>query len=277
MKRSISLILAITALALSALSCGGGTTGAYLTTSASPSTFRSVGETLTFTYKVDAIDYFDSTKPYGVTDTAADATPACSRSGDGKQVVCQAAHVITAADVALGYVTSNAKFSGYVRPAMGGFLPVASGTSEYQQAEATTVVHMENFVPSPLSTITPQASATPDPSANAEVTLEQGNTTDLVSCTGTEFAFTVKDPEGVQQVYIEFAVADFDADFSTIAATLDLTNSGGDTWSGVFNDTISTQGKVTYWRVVVVDTNGAKTVVYEEGRFSFYARNSGCK
>jgi len=129
----------------------------------------------------------------------------------------------------------------------------------------------------PTAAFTATPSATPDPSSNAEVIFEKGNTTDLVDCSGTEFAFTVKDPEGVKQVYIEFAVAGFDTDFSTIAGTLDLTNSGGDTWSGTLNDTFSTQGKVTYWRVVVVDNNGIQTVYHEDGKFSFYARDKSCK
>src|SRR5258706_452860 len=131
--------------------------------------------------------------------------------------------------------------------------------------------------PTPPAAFTATPSATPDPSSNAEVIFEKGNTTDLVDCSGTEFAFTVKDPEGVKQVYIEFAVAGFDTDFSTIAGTLDLTNSGGDTWSGTLNDTFSTQGKVTYWRVVVVDNNGIQTVYHEDGKFSFYARDKSCK
>ena len=136
-------------------------------------------------------------------------------------------------------------------------------------------------IPSPTVTPRPAFTRTPtptkDPSANAEVVFEKGNTTDLVDCTGTEFAFNVKDPEGVKQVYLEFAVAGFETDFSHIAATLDLTNTGGDTWSGTFVDTISTQGQVTYWRVVVVDNNGVKTTYDEEGKFSFFARSKGCK
>jgi hypothetical protein len=139
-----------------------------------------------------------------------------------------------------------------------------------------TVVYL--ILPTP--TVTPLFTATPlatvDAAANAEVIFEKGNTTDLVDCSGTEFAFTVKDPQGVKQVYMEFAVAGFTTDFSNIAATLDLTNSGGDTWSGIFNDTVSKQGQVTYWRVVVVDNNGSKTVYHEEGKFSFYARDKGC-
>ena len=123
-------------------------------------------------------------------------------------------------------------------------------------------------------TATPTATA--DPAANAGVIFEKGNTTDLVDCAGTEFAFTVSDPEGVKQVYVEFAVAGFDTDFSTIASTLDLTNTSGSTWSGTFTDTVSTQGQVTYWRVVVVDNNGIKTTYHEDGKFSFYAADKGC-
>jgi hypothetical protein len=138
-------------------------------------------------------------------------------------------------------------------------------------------------VPPPTSTArlfptpTPIPTKTPDPTGNAAVVFEKGNTTDLVDCSGTEFAFNVTDPEGVKQVYLEFAVAGFETDFSHIAATLDLTNTGGDTWSGTFVDTISTQGQVTYWRVVVVDNNGVKTTYDEEGKFSFFARSKGCK
>ncbi len=130
-------------------------------------------------------------------------------------------------------------------------------------------------MPTATSTVAP--TSTPDPAANAAVTFVTGNTTDLVDCAGTEFSFTVADPEGVKQVYIEFAVAGFDTDFSNISATLDLTNTGGDTWSGTFTDTVSTQGQVTYWRVVVVDNNGIQTVYYEDGKFSFYAADKSCK
>lgn len=286
MKIPVPVVLAIAALSVAALSCGDTGTYASLKTSVSPATFKSVGETLTFTYTVDAGDYIDKAKSYGITDQAADTTPACSPSQDGKQLVCKATHAITAEDAALGYVTSGAKFRGYISPSMGGFIPVPSSSSELNEAEATTVVYIENFVPTPTPTITPlvtatstataTATATPNPAENAEVIFEKGNTTDLVDCSGTEFAFTVKDPEGVKAVYIEFAVAGFDTDFSKIAATLDLTNTGGDTWSGIFKDTISTKGQVTYWRVVVVDNNGIKTVHYEDGKFSFYARNKSC-
>jgi hypothetical protein len=291
MKIPFQAFLAIAALSIAALSCGSesvdGATGARLRIGASPSTFKSVGETITFTYTVDAIDYIDRAKSQGVTDNAADETPSCSVSEDGNQLVCRATHIITTEDTALGYVISSATFRGYISPSIGGFIPVPSKHSEYSEAEATTAVYIENFTPSPTPTITPLVSATPtvtatmtatpNPEANAQVIFEKGNTTDLVDCSGTEFAFTVKDPEGIKQVYIEFAVAGFDTDFSKIAATLDLANSGGDTWSGVFNDTISTQGQVTYWRVVVVDNNGIKTVYHEDGKFSFYAGNKSCK
>jgi hypothetical protein len=287
MKIPVPVVLAIAALSIAALSCGtfealGTSTGSTLSISASPSTFKSVGEIITFTYTVDAIDYITRSKSQGVTDNAADTTPSCSVSNDGKQLICKATHIITAEDVALGYVTSSAKFKGYISPIMGGWIPIPGDTeSEYHEDDATTVVYIENFAPSPTPTITPLSSptptATPDPSANAEVIFEKGNTTDLVDCSGTEFAFTVKDPQGVKQVFIEFAVAGFDTDFSKIATTLDLTNSGGDTWSGIFNDTVSTQGQVTYWRVVVVDNNGIQTVYHEDGKFSFYAGNKSCK
>ncbi len=134
-------------------------------------------------------------------------------------------------------------------------------------------------IPTPTATValTSTATATADPSANAVVIFEKGNTTDLVDCSGTEFSFTVSDTEGVKQVYVEFAVAGFDTDFSTIASTLDLTNTSGDTWSGTFTDTVSTQGQVTYWRVVVVDANDIQTTYYEDGKFSFYAADKSCK
>lgn len=287
MKIPVPVVLAIAALSIAALSCGSdsvtGSVSSDMSISASPSTFKSVGETITFTYTVDAIDYITRSKSQGVTDNAADTTPSCSVSNDDKQLICKASHIITAEDVALGYVTSSARFKGYISPSIGGgFIPLpGDSSSEYMENDATIVVYIENFAPSPTPTITPLSSptptATPDPSANAEVIFEKGNTTDLVDCSGTEFAFTVKDPQGVKQVFIEFAVAGFDTDFSKIAATLDLTNSGGDTWSGIFNDTVSTQGQVTYWRVIVVDNNGIKTVYHEDGKFSFYAGNKSCK
>ncbi len=147
------------------------------------------------------------------------------------------------------------------------------------QQDSSVFFGLAPTIPTPTATLaftaTPAATANPD--ANSEVIFEKGNTTDLVSCTGTEFAFTVTDPQGVKRVYIEFAVAGFDTDFSTIASTLDLTNTGGDTWSGTFEDTVSTQGQVTYWRVLVVDANDIQTTYYEDGKFSFYAADKSCK
>jgi hypothetical protein len=160
-----------------------------------------------------------------------------------------------------------------------GVLTLSQLRCSFISAPATaTLIATQTLPPAATATkVTATPSPTADPASNAEVVFEKGNTTDLTDCSGTEFAFTVKDPEGVKQVYIEFAVAGFDTDFSNIASTLDLTNTGGDTWSGTFTDTVSTQGQVTYWRVVVVDNNGVKTTYHEDGKFSFYAGDKSCK
>ena len=167
MKIPAPIFLAIAALSIAALSCAsfealGTSTSSTLSISASPSTFKSVGETITFTYTVDAIDYITRSKSQGVTDNAADTTPSCSVSNDGKQLICKATHIITAEDVALGYVTSSAKFKGYISPTMGGWIPIPGDKeSEYHEDDATTVVYIENFVPSPTPTVTPTLTATP--------------------------------------------------------------------------------------------------------------------
>ena len=63
MKIPVPVVLAIAALSIAALICATeGTTNASLSISASPSTFKSVGETITFTYTVDAIDYIKGVK-----------------------------------------------------------------------------------------------------------------------------------------------------------------------------------------------------------------------
>ena len=277
MRIPFQALLAVAVLFFSGGICGGNES-LYLSVKASPSTFKAVGDTITFTYTATAQDSIAARngQPWGLTDDAADSPPSCGLVHHG--FTCTATHVITAEDFALGYVTSHATARAYVVSTFG---PLPESRPVDLTATADTVVYLENFTPSPTPTLTPLVTATPvatvDAAPNAEVIFEKGNTTDLVDCSGTEFAFTVKDPQGVRQVYIEFAVAGFNTDFSTIAGTLDLTNSGGDTWSGTLNDTFSTQGKVTYWRVVVVDNNGIQTVYHEEGKFSFYARNKSCK
>ena len=245
MRIPIQALLAFGLLFFSGGLCAGEET-LLVTVSANPSTFKSVGETITFTYDLFGEDYIATEKQYSVTDDAADAVPICSTVSNTK-LYCTAVHTITAADVALGYVTSHAVAKAHV-----GMENVFwTSRDEILTTKATTVVYIINFVPSPTPTVTPLVvstpSHTPNPAANAEVIFEKGNTTDLLDCSGTEFGFTVKDPEGIQKVYIEFAVAGFDTDFSTIAGTLDLTNTGGDTWSGTLNDTFSSQGQVTYW------------------------------
>lgn len=177
MKIPVPVFLAIAALSIAALSCATeGTTSASLSISASPSTFKSVGETITFTYTVDAIDYITRSKSQGVTDNAADATPSCSVSNDGKQLICKATHTITTEDVALGYVTSSATFRGYISPSIGGAFPVPSGNSEYFKEEATTVVYIENFTPSPTPTTTPLSSPTPMVTVTPTLTVTPAST-----------------------------------------------------------------------------------------------------
>ncbi len=135
------------------------------------------------------------------------------------------------------------------------------------------------------ATATPVASSTPNPTSTIDITPNtmiiyiSGNTSELTSCTGTEFSAQVTDPNGVSRVFVQFFVSAGDltpGSFSTPSGELELTNSGGNMWSGTFNDTISQIQQITYWQFVVIDSMGNRTELYEEGKFSFYARNQSC-
>ncbi len=164
MKIPVPVVLAIAALSIAALSCvgidDGDSPSANMETSASPATFKSVGEVITLTYSVRAHDYIDFTDSYKVTDKAADTTPSCPRPPGNKNdwLVCKATHTITTEDVALGYVISSAEFTGFIAEQTVLLLP---GPYKPLYEKATTVVYIENFIPSPTPTITPTLTATP--------------------------------------------------------------------------------------------------------------------
>jgi TIR domain-containing protein len=133
----------------------------------------------------------------------------------------------------------------------------------------------------PTVTNTPTATYTPtlDRSANSIIVYVDGNTSDLKQCERIRFAANAVDPEGIRQVLVQFHVGDKDPGakgFSPPDAELILKNENGELWSGFFNDKISQYQLTTYWRFVVIDTNGIGTFYYEPGRFSYYARDFGC-
>src|SRR5262249_8393577 len=102
---------------------------------------------------------------------------------------CTASHVITAEDLALGYVTSQAVARAYVATSN-----IWQSTPVDLTHKVTTVVYIENFVPSPTPTATTLASATPTsttapaaretatPTAAPPVSLEGTVDSDLLSC-----------------------------------------------------------------------------------------------
>jgi hypothetical protein len=65
-------------------------------------------------------------------------------------------------------------------------------------------------------------------------------------------------------------------DFANPDAELDLSNEGNDIWGGYFNDTISEHKSATNYRFVAFDKNGISTLFYIAGKFSYYAKDSGC-
>jgi hypothetical protein len=160
-----------------------GTETLQMTVSASPSTFESDGEKITFTYNILGDDYIVFSQGYSVTDDAADAAPTCSKVRKD-EMSCTATHAVTAADLALGYVTSQAVARVYV--ATSNLWP---STPVELTEEATTVVYIENFVPSPTPTLASATStsttapistttATPVPPVGLEGTVDS----DLLSC-----------------------------------------------------------------------------------------------
>jgi hypothetical protein len=163
-----------------------GTETLQMTVSASPSTFKSAGEKITFTYNVLGDDYIVFSQGYSVTDDAADVAPVCSKVRKD-QMNCIATHTVTAADLALGYVTSHAAAQVYVATSN-----LWQSTPVELTEEATTVVYIENFVPSPTPTVTPPLSATPaatatstatiTPTSPPSVSLEGAVESDLLSC-----------------------------------------------------------------------------------------------
>jgi hypothetical protein len=154
MKIPFQAIFAFGLLLFSGGLCSG-TEVLKLSVSASPSTFKSVGEKITFTYQIKGEDYISFKRGYSVTDDVADAAPVCSKVSKD-EMSCTAPHTITADDYALGYVTSNATAKVYV-----GTSNIIDFTPVNLTEKATTVVYVENFVPSPTPTITPTFTATP--------------------------------------------------------------------------------------------------------------------
>lgn len=158
MKIPFQAILAFGFLFFSGGLCSGGETLRVIV-SASPSTFTSVGEKITFTYKIEGDEYISFKRGYSVTDDVADTAPACSQV-DTDEMSCTATHTITTEDLALGYITSNVVAQFYVGTSnMISFRPVDL------TEKVTTVVYVENFVPSPTPTVTPTLTATPSPEA----------------------------------------------------------------------------------------------------------------
>lgn len=185
MKIPFQAILAFGLLFFSGGLCSGTET-LKLSVSASPSTFKSVGETITFAYNVSGEDIISFSKGYSVTDDAADVPPVCSEVGRDK-LNCTASHIITAEDLALGYVTSHAVARAYVATSN-----IWQSTPVDLTDKVTTLVYVVNFVPSPVPTATTPVSATttsttvptstatstPLPPASLEGTVDS----DLLSC-----------------------------------------------------------------------------------------------
>jgi hypothetical protein len=185
MKIPFQAMLAFGLLFFSGGLCSGDES-LHLTVSASPSTFKSVGEKITFTYKILGYDYIVFSEGYSVTDDAADAAPACSKVSKD-EMNCTAAHTITAEDLALGYVTSHAVAEVKVATSN-----LWRSTPAELTEKATTVVYVENFVPSPTPTTTPLVAATSTTAATSTATatpttappasLEGIVDSDLLSC-----------------------------------------------------------------------------------------------
>jgi hypothetical protein len=185
MRIPFQAMLAVSLLFFSGGMCSGTET-LKLSVSASPSTFKSVGEKITFTYQIVGEDYISFKRGYTVTDDAANTAPACSQVGKNG-LNCTATHTITAEDLALGYVTSHAVAQVYV-----GTSNIINFTPVDLTEKVTTVVYVENFVPSPTPTATLKVSATPTlttvPTSTATGTpappasLEGTVDSDLLSC-----------------------------------------------------------------------------------------------
>lgn len=187
-KFPFQAMLAVSLLFFSGGLCSG-TESLKLGVSASPSTFQSVGEKINFTYTILGYDYIVFSEGYSVTDDAADAAPICTKV-DKDQMNCTAAHTITAADLALGYVTSHAVAEVKVATSN-----LWRSTPAELTEKVTTVVYVLNFVPSPTPTVTPLISATPTsttapasttatvtPTTAPTVNLEGKVDSDLLSC-----------------------------------------------------------------------------------------------
>lgn len=159
MKIRFQAILAFGFLIFSGMACGG-TYMMRLQVSASPSTFTSVGEKITFTYKIFGHDYIAYSRGYSVTDDIADEPVICSQVPT-TELHCTATHTITEEDFARGYITSNAIAKAFI----GSNDWVFIYEPEHHIEESTTVVYIENFVPSPTptTTATPVSTATPLP------------------------------------------------------------------------------------------------------------------
>jgi len=120
----------------------------------------------------------------------------------------------------------------------------------------------------PTLTFTPTITPTFDPSPNAQIIILNGNTSTLVTCTGTYFAFQIVDPEGVKRAYVVFTS-------DSRSYSLELTNISDDTWGGTFDDHISRARVPTFYTAYAEDLNGSLTK-YRDQRYSFYSRTLSC-
>lgn len=157
MKIPFQSLLAFAFLIFSGGMCAGGESLSLLVT-ASPTTFTSVGEKITYTYKIVGDEFIDYGKSYIIKNDVADAEPVCSKVSD-REMSCTSTHTITEQDLALGYVTSKAEIEVHVYSRN-----IISFRAVNLQQRATTTIYMENFVPSPTpitTTATPVATSTP--------------------------------------------------------------------------------------------------------------------
>ncbi|GEM_PF-4587216 len=139
------------------------------------------------------------------------------------------------------------------------YIPTSSFTPTFTPTPTATPTR------TPTPTTTPTFNVTP----NAAIILQSGDTGDLVSCGGRYYAFTVRDPEGVEEVYIIFSSGGR-------TQQLNLSLVDGDIWGATFNDKISRSRVPTYYRVFVVDGNGNTMSYSLAGVYSFYSRNTDC-
>lgn len=180
---------------------------------------------------------------------------------------------------------------GYLIPmtVIPAFFPSLTPTPTASRTATATSTFTPTLTPTATASSTPTATltltptttftATVDLSANSIIVYVDGNTADLKTCSRIRFAADVVDPEGVQQVLVQFVVKDSPPstrDFASPDAELRLNNQRGTLWTGFFNDTISQYQLTTYWRFVAIDANGIGTFYFEPRRFGYDARDFGC-